>query len=496
MNSSIDFIDAVIVISYLCGVLALGLWVGRGQQNTLDYFLGGRTIPWWAVLLSIVATETSTVTFLSIPGFTFARENGDFRFLQITFGYIAGRLLVVFVLMPLYFKGQPFTSYEVLQSRYGIASRRATSLLFLVTRNLSDALRLYLTALVLQQAVGLQLSSCIVVLGIITMAYTFFGGVRSVVWNDCVQFAVYMVGAVVALWIIVSQLPGGTEQLLQFGRQNDKFRVLDFDWNLTKPTMTFWAGLIGGMFLTAATHGTDQLMVQRYLTAKTQRAAGWALVLSGFVVCGQFALFLTIGLALSCFYTQFPPEIAFSAADGDRVFAHFIVHHLGSGMVGLTLAAVFAAAMSTLSSSLNSSATAFINDIFLPLVKDQPNPKRQLWLSRLATAGFGVLQICIALASQQVGASESTVNKVLAIAGFAMGPVLGLYFLAVFTKRIGQRHALAGFVAGIALLSYIALSTQLYWPWYASVGAVTTFLFALLFSALLRGPQVKLAEPG
>ncbi len=496
MNSSIDFIDAAIVIGYMCGVLALGLWVGRGQQTTLDYFLGGRTIPWWAVLLSIVATETSTVTFLSIPGFTFARENGDFRFLQITFGYIVGRLLVVFVLMPLYFQGQPFTSYEVLQSRFGSASRRVTSLLFLVTRNLSDALRMYLTALVLQQAVGLELSSCIIFIGIVTMAYTYFGGVRSVVWNDCVQFAVYMIGAVVALWVIVSQLPGGTEQLLQFGRQQGKFRVLDFDWSLTKPTMTFWAGLIGGMFLTAATHGTDQMMVQRYLSALTQRAAGWALALSGIVVCGQFALFLTIGLALSCFYMLFPPEFPFSAANGDRVFAHFIVNHLGSGMVGLTLAAVFAAAMSTLSSSLNSSATTFINDLYLPLVKHQPSPKRQLWMSRLATVGFGVLQICIALASQQVGASESTVSKVLAIAGFAMGPVLGLYFLAVFTKRVGQRTALTAFVAGITLLSYVALTTQLYWPWYASVGSSATFLFGLLFNLFLQEPQVECAEPG
>lgn len=480
----------------MCGVLAFGLWVGRGQQNTLDYFLGGRSIPWWAVLLSIVATETSTVTFLSIPAFTFAKENGDFCFLQITFGYIAGRLLVVFFLLPLFFQGQPFTSYEVLQLRFGIASRRATSLLFLVTRNLSDALRLYLTALVLQQSVGLGLSSCIVVLGILTMAYTYFGGVKSVVWNDCIQFAVYMVGAVVALEVIISQLPGGMEQLLQFGRLHGKFRLLDFDWSLTKPTMTFWAGLFGGMFLTAATHGTDQMMVQRYLSAKSQRAAGWGLAMSGFVVCGQFALFLTIGLGLACFYTQFPPEIAFTAADGDRVFAHFIVHHLGRGLVGLTLAAVFAAAMSTLSSSLNSSATAFINDIFLPLVKHQPSPQRQLRMSRLATAGFGVLQICIALASQQVGASESTVNKVLAIAGFAMGPVLGLYFLAVFARQVGQRPALAGFIAGISLLSYVALATDLYWPWYAGVGATATFLFGLLFNLFLQDPKVKSAEPG
>lgn len=476
------------MVVYIGFALAFGIWVGRGQKNTVDYFLGGRSIPWWAVLLSIVATETSTVTFLSIPGFTFA-QGGDFRFLQITFGYIAGRILVVFVLLPLYFRGQPFTSYEVLQSRFGLASRRATSLLFLVTRNLSDALRLYLTALALQLATGLGLPTCVIALGLVTMVYTFVGGVKSVVWNDCIQFVVYMIGALATLAVIASQLPGGIEQIRQYGAQLDKFRLLDFDLSLTKPTMTFWSGLIGGLFLTAATHGTDQLMVQRYLSARNRRSASWALALSGFVVCAQFALFLGIGLALACFYDQFPPEIPFGKGDGDRVFAHFIVNHLGRGLVGLTLAAVFAAAMSTLSSSLNSSATALINDIYLPIVKQPPSPARQLWMSRLATAFFGVLQICIALVSQQIGTEESTVGNVLKIAGFALGPILGLYFLAVAAPRVRQGAALSGFVAGIALLSYIALATRLYWPWYAGCGAFATFVFGLLFSLFDTDPD-------
>ncbi len=493
MNSSIHFIDVAIVVVYIGFALAFGVWVGRGQKNTVDYFLGGRSIPWWAVLLSIVATETSTVTFLSIPGFTFA-QGGDFRFLQITFGYIAGRILVVFVLLPLYFHGQPFTSYEVLQKRFGLASRRATSLLFLVTRNLSDALRLYLTALALQLATGLGLPTCVIALGLVTLVYTFVGGVKSVVWNDCIQFVIYTLGALATLVVIVNQLPEGVEQVRQYGEQLGKLRVFDFDLSLTKPTMTFWAGLIGGLFLTAATHGTDQLMVQRYLSARNQKSASWALALSGFVVCAQFALFLAIGLALGCFYDQFPPETPFGKGDGDRVFAHFIVNHLGRGLVGITLAAVFAAAMSTLSSSLNSSATALINDLYLPLLKQPPSPERQLRLSRLATAFFGVLQICIALVSQQVGAAESTVGKVLAIAGFAMGPILGLYFLAVAAPRVRQRAALLGFLTGIALLSYIALNTGLYWPWYAGCGAFATFAFGLLFSLFDTDPSQAAEE--
>lgn len=474
MNLSINAIDSLIVLAYLLAVLAFGLWIGRGQRNTADYFLGGRSLPWWALLLSIVATETSTVTFLSVPSMSWAPAHGDLRFLQITFGYIVGRLVVAQVLLPLYFHGAPFTAYEVLQSRFGNATRRIASLLFLVTRNLSDALRLYLTALVLQTVLGLDMITCVVVLGIITIIYTLVGGVKSVIWNDCVQFIIYMLGAAAAGVILVRSLPGGWEQGLQFARENHKLHLLDFDFSLVKPTMTFWAGLIGGMFLTMATHGTDQLMVQRYLSARSQRDAGLALVCSGLIVCLQFVMFLLIGVGLACYYAIYPPPTPFT--QGDKVFAHFIVHNMPTGLTGLTLAAVFAAAMSTLSSSLNSSASALVTDLYLPLRRVELSPADQLRVSRLATVLFGVLQMAIAVGSGEIGATESTVMRVLAIAGFATGPVLGLYWLAVFTRRVQQTSALSGFGIGLAILTSVAFGTRLSWPWYAVVGSLATLL--------------------
>jgi solute:Na+ symporter, SSS family len=484
INLTIHPLDAAIIITYLGAILALGAWLGRGQKDTLEYLLGNRSLPTWAVLLSIVATETSTVTFLSIPGFAFA-EGGDMRFLQITFGYIVGRILVIWVLLPRYFEGQPFTAYETLQRRFGVSSRRVTSVLFLVTRNLGDALRLYLTALALQAAVGLELSVCIVLMGSVTMVYTFLGGVKSVIWNDCLQFFIYILGALCALYVIIGKLPGGWEQYVEYGQELHKFRVLDFDTSLKKPTMTFWSGLLGGMFLTAATHGTDQLMVQRYLTARSQRSASLALGLSGIVVAMQFGLFLLIGIGLSCFYNEVSSEIQFGPKDGDKVFSHFIVNHLPIGLVGLTLSAVFAAAMSTLSGSLNSSATALLHDIYLPMSKRETSSQKQLWISRAATVGFGVLQIFIALVSYQIGANENTVNSVLKIAAFALGPLLGLYFLAVFTQRVRERSALIAFCVGLAAISYISIGTELYWPWYAGVGAFITFLSGLIASFLV-----------
>jgi SSS family transporter len=362
MNFSMNIhpVDGTIVIVYLLAVLAFGLWIGRGQRTSADYFLGGRSLPWGALLLSIVATETSTVTFLSLPGIA-AAQNGNLTFLQITIGYIVGRLLIIHFLLPLYFRGEIFTAYEVLESRFGKLSRRAASVLFLGTRNVSDALRLFLTALVLQIVLGLDLTTSVIALGTITM-----GGAKSVIWNDVIQFVIYMLGALAAFTIIVQSTPGGLTQLIQFAEGHDKLRMFDFDFSLTKPTMTFWAGLVGGAFLTAATHGTDQLMVQRYLSARNQHDAAKGLAFSGLIVFAQFAVFLVIGVALAGFFSMSAAPNPLSNGNGDQLFAFFIVNHMPIGLTGLTLAAVFAAAMSTLSSSLNSSATALINDVYLP----------------------------------------------------------------------------------------------------------------------------------
>ncbi len=480
-------VDAAIVAGYLLAMLGLGTWVGRGQKTTVDYFLGNRSLPWWAVLLSIVATETSTVTFLSIPGMAFA-VGGDMRFLQITFGYIIGRLVAVFVLLPLYFRGEPFTAYEVLQRRFGTTSRRATSLVFLVTRNLADALRLFLSALVLQEAVGLDLRSAVLVIGVVTLAYTFLGGVKSVIWNDCLQFVIYICGAIVALVAMIRALPGGLDQFHQFALEHDKLRVFDFEWSFFKPTMTFWAGLIGGGFLTAATHGVDQLTVQRLLTARSQRSAAVALAASGVVVCLQFALFLTIGAALAAFYDAFPPQTPFGANQNDRVFAHFIIHQLPPGLVGITLAAVFAASMTTLSGSLNSSATVLVNDFVIPLTRRELSQPALLRLSRFLTAMFGALQMSIALATYRLGAEESIVNSVLRIASFTSGPMLGLYLLGVLT-RVPQRTALGGFFGGLAVVTYVYAETATYWPWYAAIGAATTFTIGWALGLAFQGER-------
>ncbi|HNP34740.1 MAG TPA: sodium/solute symporter [Woeseiaceae bacterium] len=473
--------------------MLFGLWVGRGKQSSSDYFLGNRSLPWGALLLSIVATETSTVTFLSIPGIA-AVAGGDLTFLQITFGYIVGRLFVVFILLPLYFRGRPFTAYEVLESRFGKTSRRIVSALFLVTRNTSDSLRLFLTALVLQIALGLDLSVSVIAIGIVTVLYTFFGGAKSVIWNDCIQFVIYMFGAVAAGLIIVRLVPGGFGEIVSSASSLGKLQVFDFDLSMMKPSMTFWAGLVGGAFLTAATHGTDQLMVQRYLSARRQSDAALALAASGFIVMLQFALFLMLGIGLAAFFASADHAAIGASLKSDQLFAWFIVHYMPVGLLGITLAAVFAAAMSTLSSSLNSSAAVFVKDLYLPLRRDVTE-EGEVRTSRIVTVLFGVLQIGMALLFGLLGTNESTVASVLKISGFAAGPVLGLYFLAVFAHRVGQRAALGGFLLGVVSLSIVAMGTPVHWAWYALLGSFATFLWACLIHFLL--PQVlRSTAPG
>lgn len=498
MNPEFSPIDTAVLSAYLVGAVLFGIWMGRGQRDVAGYLLGGRNLPWWAVLLSIVATETSTVTFLSIPGLAFNPRGGSLVFLQLTMGYIIGRLVVVRLFLPSYFRGELFTAYEVLEQRFGGATKQAASLLFLVMRNLSDGLRLFLTAIVLREIVGLNLSICIVLIGLATILYTFAGGMRSVVWNDCIQFAVYIAGGVLALGVILVALGGGWTQwselpaalsrgwswLGDFARQHGKFRLIDFSADLATP-YTVWSGLFGGAFIALATHGTDQLMVQRYLSARSQKEAGRALALSGFVVCGQFALFLLIGVALAGFYDHFAPQTPFGSYD--KVFPRFIVDHLPLGVKGIVVAAVFSAAMSTLSSSLNASAAAAVNDFYLPWQKDKPSAKRLLHVSRELTIVFGLVQIGVAVVGQFLSerVMDSVVEGVMAIAGFTAGAILGVFFLGVLTRYVAQRSALLGMIGGLAVMTTVVFATDLAWPWYAVLGSSVTLLIGLAAHALL-----------
>lgn len=488
MTPVLGWIDLVVLTASLLVVVAIGVGFGiRGRARTLDsYLLAGRDLPWWAILGSIVATETSTATVLSVPGLAFGPTG--MTFLQLAFGYIVGRILVARVLLPLYFDGRISSAYEVLERRFGLPARRSASMLFLITRNLGDGLRLYLAALVIQQLVGWPFAWSVITMGVTTILYTYVGGMRSVVWNDCLQFVIYMVGGVAAVFVIAGHVPDGWAGVWQFADTHDKLRIIDWRFSWNQP-YTIWAGLIGGAVLTLGTHGTDQMMVQRYLSARHQADAGRALVASGVVVLVQFALFLFIGVELAAYYAS-RPDVTFTRTD--QVFAHFIVHVFPSntGLVGLMLAAILAAAMSTLSSSLNSSASAVVNDFYLPHRATSVSDHQSLTITRALTIVFGIVQMGIGYLALSL--SSAVVDNALIILGFSAGLLLGVFVLGTFTRSVSQRAALTG--AAIGLVALLGLQfglpaigwPRLAHPWLAMAGSTTTVLAGLIASRLSR----------
>ncbi len=476
-------LDLIIIVVYMLGTLAVGWWFSRKQRNIRDYFLSDNNAPWWALMGSIVATETSTVTFISVPAFAFAAgaggAGGNFTFLQLVCGYMIGRLIIVALFIPLYFKGELFTVYQVLDQRFGGRVKRTAASLFLVTRSIADGIRLFLTAIVLVALTGWADPVSILIIGGVTIAYTYLGGMAAVIWTDAIQLVVYLVGAVVAAFILLGKIPGGWNEVMAVGGELHKFNVFDFTFDLSRG-YTFWSGVIGGAFLTTATHGTDQLMVQRYLCARSPRQATLALLTSGGVIFAQFVLFLLIGVMLFVFYQKvavLPPEVA---AKADRVFPHFIVTQLPNGLIGLVVAAIFAAAMSTLSSSLNSLAATAVTDFYRPLFARDKSDRHYLNASRLLTAIWGGVQIVVAMIA--IAMKGRGVDAVLAVASFTNGPILGLFFLSALTRRVGPRGALIGVVTGIACMTFVWLQLTVSWQWYVLLGSLLTFVSGWLAS--------------
>jgi solute:Na+ symporter, SSS family len=470
--------------------LSLSIVIGlrfRGKNNSIEsYLLGDRNLPWWAILGSIVATETSTATVLSVPGHGFG--DTGFKFLQLALGFILGRILVVFFLLPGYFEGRLISAYEILGVRFGIDTKRIASVLFLVTRNLGDGLRLFLAAMVLRELVGWPILWSAITIGCVTMLYTYFGGMRSVVWNDCVQLVIYLAGSIAAVFVIVSSLPEGWKSFFDFAHENHKFNFIDWRFSLTDP-FTLWAGLIGGATLSLGSHGTDQMMVQRYLSARSQRDAARAILCSGVVVFAQFALFLLIGMLLACFYAtqaSLPEEIR-----NDAIFSYFMIHSFpaNTGLIGLMLAAILAAVMSTLSSSLAASASSVVSDLWLPSCKIVPSENRQVWTTRLLTVFFGILQIAIGVWASTF--NKSVIDNALTIAGFSSGILLGLFALGTFTKRTNQKVAIGSAAVGLVIMLAVQFGLPLLpvwgfkiaFPWLAVIGSTTTFATGVILTA-------------
>ncbi|MEP6990787.1 MAG: sodium:solute symporter [bacterium] len=493
-------LDAIVLVAYLAGTTSLGLYVGRKQKDAKDYFVADGAIPWWAVMFSIVASETSALTFISIPGLSYgaATGTGDLGFLEVVAGYIIGRFVVAGVLLPRYFAGNLVTAYALLETRFGLTTRRFTSIVFMVTRAVADSVRVFATAIPVALIIAPSMTNqkyvmptAVLILGLLTVLYTYKGGMKAVVWTELVQASIYISGAIAAILILGHLVPGGWSAIWSTAGAAHKTRVLDFSFTLSKPH-TVWAGLIGGAFLAMASHGTDQLIVQRLMSSRSLRDAQKAIIGSGFVVFVQFFLFLTIGLGLWAFYHArlFPTT--------DLIFPTFILEHMPPGLVGLIVAAIVAATMSTHSGAINSLAGATTLDIYLPITKRSVDDPQTLRMGRFFALGWGLALTLGALLFPQ-DTKTPVVVVALSIASFTSGGLLGGFFLGIYWRRAIQRDAILGMSIAIATMAFIVFAkpisaaypslastlapfSNIAWPWYVLIGTSLTMVVGILSS--------------
>lgn len=480
LHPHVHALDLWVIAAYLLGITWFGLRFRKPERTIQSYFLADRSMPWWAIALSVVSAETSTLTIISVPGLAFT---GNFGFLQIVFGYMLGRIVVCIAFLPRYFRGELQTAYELIGRRFGPRLHRVTALLFLLTRAAAEGVRVFAVSIVVHMAIGTGDIASIAIISILTLIYTLEGGLAAVIWTDVVQMAIYAGGIGLALWTLSHQVPGGWAAIHRVAGSAGKLNVFDFSLNLTT-TFTFWAGLIGGCFLTMASHGTDQLMVQRLLAARSLRGSQGALLSSGVLIFFQFLLFLMIGAGLYVYSRDFPS--ALPIAGPDQIFPGFIVSRFPTGFSGLMIAATLAAAMSNLSAALNSLSSTSVIDLYMRLVP-AATEKQRTSISRWSTAVWAVVLFGLAVLSRSGG---HVVELGLAIASVAYGSMLGVFLLGVLTRSANESGSIVGMIVGFTFNVLLWLQPRAFrltlgashwllpkiaWTWYVVLGAAITF---------------------
>jgi solute:Na+ symporter, SSS family len=479
------YFDLAVILAYLAGITWFGARFRSGQKTLRDYFLGGRSAPWWAIALSIVSAETSTLTIVGTPALAY---KGNLGFLQIVLGYLLARIVISVLFLPHYFKGEMFTAYELMRQRFGERIRKLTASIFLVTRAMAEGVRVFAISLVISIVLGTGEILSIFLIVLLTLFYTFEGGMTAVIWTDVVQMTLYVTGALLSFIVILGKIPGGWEHVAAVANAGHKFTIFDFRFSPTleffSRSYTFWAGVLGGCFLTTQSHGTDQLMVQRLLSAKSEGQSRAALFSSWAVILFQFTLFLLIGVLLYVYYgdlypfpperlAEFHPELA-----GDKLYPAFIWHNLPAGIAGLLIAAILAAAMANVSAALNSLASTTVVDFFRARSREV-SEKQSMKVARMATVLWGAVLLTIAIAARH---SKSVLEAGLSIGSIPAGALLGIFLLGVLTEKPRELSAMAGVVAGLAVILYVVLKTTIAFTWYVLIGTVVTFVVALAAS--------------
>jgi len=462
-----SLIDYVIIIAFMGGVFIAGTLLGRGVTNIKGYFNANNDLPWLAVMLSIVAAETSVLTFLSIPGLAYI---GNFSFLQVCMGYIVGRVIISFVLLPMYSGGKFITVYQAIAEKAGVPMQRVMSITFMFTRLLADGVRLFAVAIPLSMITGLNFMESIWILGIVTIFYTWFGGIRAVVWMDVAQWVIYISAGIIALWVGLKMLPDISNSL-SIVLEQGKAQI--FDWKFSLKGYNIFSGVIGGAMLSMASHGTDQLIVQRVLSCKNMKDSRKALIGSGIVVFFQFALFMIIGLMMYMVWNGASLGML-GLHKPDALFTKFIIENLPPVVKGIAVAGIFAAAMSTLSGSLSSLSSSTIVDILKPIFKDKINDKKLLYYGRIATLSWGILMVGGASLFRNI--NNPLIEIGLSVASFTYGGMLGVFILVRFFKKVETWQYMVSFFGAIITMIFVITLTKISWTWYVLIGNLVTVI--------------------
>lgn len=475
MNLSIP--DTIIIAVYFALVVWLGVWSSRTQHNTRDYFLGSKRIPWWAMMISIVATETSALTFIGVPSLAYA---SDMTFLQLSLGYITARCLVSYTLLKRYYEHDVTTAYGYLTIRFGPQMKNITSIIFLIVQVLGNGVRVFAIALVLEVLTGYSLIAILIIICGVTVIYTLLGGMKAVIWTDVLQGGMLIAGGIVSLVLLWIKLPVSFSDLVSNPVIADKLTLFDFSASFSTP-YTFWACVLGGTFFGMASHGTDQVMVQRLLTCSSVRESQKALIVSGFVVALQFLLFLIIGIFLYAFYHLTVIQGQTIPENPDKIFPYFITYEFPAGLAGLVIAGVLSAAMSTLSGALNAFSATTIAELYVPYMHKKRSTSQLLNLSRFVTLLWGIVMVGVAYMARHWG---QVLEAGLTIASFVYGGMLGVFLLGFFFPTVTTRNAIIGLITGILAVIFIAVYTATAWPWFALIGTGVTVAVAMVITSL------------
>lgn len=462
-------LDLTVILVYMVAIAAVGLRLSGRQGSAAAYFVGERDLPWWAVCFSIVATETSTLTVISVPGVAYL---GAFGFVELAIGYLLGRTLVAAVLLPLYMKGELVSAYQYLRQRFGPRLQAVASVTFLFTRLLAEGVRLFASAIpikLLLDAIGLPTGyvTIIAVLSLVTVAYTYVGGIRAVIWTDAIQMALYIGGACVCIAVLLGEVgTAGLQQAYAAG----KFQVINLSAPMRTSPFNAVAAILGGAIFSMASHGTDQLMVQRVLACRTLSEARRAMIGSAVVVMLQFALFSLVG-ALLWVHLGGKSLAEMGLRSSDDLFPRFILDELPPGLSGLLIAGILSATMGSLSSALNSMANSTVADLWRAMGRDDAGTLR---LSRMLTLVWAVAMAGFACLFTDT--KGQVVLLGLGIAGYTYGALLGAFLLGLLVRRARERDAIVAFLATVLVMTFVVRTYTLAFTWYVPLGVVVTLL--------------------